>query len=134
MIKPAAIVLAVALSAIPAWSSAAAPQLPPLEAQVHCALVFGKIAREQSQKVPRSERFPVMAGPGREFFVITGARALDEKAVTIQTIEAYYMSRFAALQDSLARSPDPAVALEREYAQCLPQFAQVAPKFTPVPR
>ena len=134
MIKPYAILFAAALSAIPAGSSAAAPQLPPLEAQVHCALVFGKIAREQSQKVPRSERFPVMAGPGREFFVVTGARALDEKAVTIQTIKAYYMSRFAGLQDSLIKSPDPAAALDREYAQCLPQFAQVAPKFTPVPR
>ena len=134
MIKPAAILLAAALGAVPAGSSAAAPLLPPLEAQVHCALVFGKIAREQSQKVPRSERFPVMAGPGREFFVVTGARALDEKAVTIQTIEAYYMSRFAALQDSLTKSPDPAAALDREYAQCLPQFAQVAPKFTPVAR
>lgn len=134
MIKFSAILFAAALGAIPAWSSAAASQMPQLDAQVHCALVFGKIAREQSQKVPRSERFPVMAGPGREFFVVTGARALDEQAVTIQTIEAYYMSRFAALQDSLTKSPDPAAALDREYAQCLPQFAQVAPKFTPAPR
>ena len=75
-----------------------------------------------------------MVGPGREFFVITGARALDEKAVTLETIEAYYMSRFVILQDSLTKSADPAAALDREYAQCLPQFAQVAPKFTPVPR
>ena len=134
MIKPAAILLAAALSAMPAWSSAAAPKLPALEAQVHCALVFGKVAREQSQKVPRSERFPAMAGPGREFFVVTGARALDEKAVTLETIEAYYMGRFAVLEASLAKAADPAVALDREYAQCLPQFAQVAPKFTPVPR
>ena len=134
MIKPAAILLAAALGAVPAWSGAAAPLLPPLEAQVHCALVFGKIAREQSQKVPRSDRFPAMAGPGREFFVVTGARALDEQAVTLQTIEAYYMSRFTALQDSLTKSANPAAALDREYAECLPQFAQVAPKFTPVSR
>ena len=134
MIKPVAILLAAALCAVPAWSNAAAPKLPALEDQVHCALVFGKIAREQSQKVPRSDRFPVMVGSGREFFVITGARALDEKAVTLETIEAYYMSRFAILQDSLTKSADPAAALDREYAQCLPQFAQVAPKFTPVPR
>ena len=115
MIKPA-ILIAAALCAVPAWSSAAAPQLPELEAQVHCALVFGKVAREQSQKVPRSDRFPVMAGPGREFFVITGARALDEKAVTLATIEAYYVSRFAVLEDSLTKSADPAAALDREYA------------------
>ena len=134
MIKPVAILLAAALCAVPALSSAAAPQLPELEAQVHCALVFGQIAREQSQKLPRADRFPVMAGPGREFFVITGARALDEKAVTLETIEAYYMSRFALLQGSLAKSADPAAALDREFAQCLPQFGQVAPKFTPVPR
>ena len=134
MIKPAAILFAAALGAVPTWSSAAAPQLPELEAQVHCALVFGKIVRDQSQKVPGSERFPVMAGPGREFFVVTGARALDEQAVTLQTIEAYYMGRFTALQDSLSKSANPAAALDREYAQCLPQFAQVAPKFTPVPR
>ena len=134
MIKPAAILLAAALYAAPALSSAAAPSLPNLDAQVHCALVFGQVAREQSQKLPRADRFPVMAGPGREFFVVTGARALDEKAVTLETIEAYYMSRFAVLQDSLTKSADPAAALDREFAQCLPQFGQVAPKFTPVPR
>jgi hypothetical protein len=108
MIKFVAILLAAALCAVPTWSGAAAPKLPELEAQVHCALVFGKVVREQSQKVPRSERFPAMAGPGREFFVITGARALDEKAVTLETIEAYYMSRFAVLQDSLTKAADPA--------------------------
>ncbi len=134
MFKPAAILLAAALCAVPALPSAAAPALPALEAQVHCALVFGQIAREQSQQLPRADRFPVMAGPGREFFVVTGARALDEKAVTLATIEAYYMSRFAVLQDSLIKSSDPAAALDREFAQCLPQFGQVAPKFTPVPR
>ena len=84
MIKPAAILLAAALCAAPAL--AAAPKLPELDAQVHCALVFGQVAREQSQKLPRADRFPVMAGPGREFFVVTGARALDEKAVTLETI------------------------------------------------
>ncbi len=134
MIKPAAILLAAALCAVPAWSNAAAPKLPALESQVHCALVFGQIAREQSQKQPRSDRFPAMASPGREFFVVTGARALDEQAVTITTIEAYYMSRFAVLQDSLTKSADPAAALDREFAQCLPQFDQVAPKFAPVRR
>ena len=101
---------------------------------MHCALVFGLVAREQSQQLPRADRFPAMAGPGREFFVVTGTRALDEKAVTLATIEAYYMSRFALLQGSLTKSADPAAALDREFAQCLPQFGQVAPKFTPVPR
>ena len=132
MIKPAAILLAAALCAAPAL--AAAPKSPELDAQVHCALVFGLVAREQSQKLPGSDRFPVMAGPGREFFVVTGARALDDKAVTLGTIEAYYMSRFAVLQDSLTKSADPAAALDREFAQCLPQFGEVAPKFTPAPR
>ena len=134
MIKSVAILLAAALCAVPALAQAAAPKLPELESQVHCALVFGQVAREQSQKLPRADRFPVMAGPGREFFVVTGARALDEQAVTLETIEAYYMSRFALLQDSLTKSANPAAALDREFAQCLPQFAQVAPKFTPVPR
>lgn len=134
MIKPAALLLAAALCAVPASASAAAPKLPELESQVHCALVLGQIAREQSQKQPRAERFPPMANPGREFFVVTGARALDEQAVTLATIEAYYMSRFAVLQDSLTKAADPAAALDREYVQCLPQFAQVAPKFAPAAR
>ena len=134
MIKPAAILLAAALCAVPVLSNAAAPKLPELESQVHCALVFGQVAREQSQKQPRANRFPAMADPGREFFVITGARALDEQAVTLETIETYYMSRFAVLQDSLTKLADPAAALDREFAQCLPQFEQVAPKFAPARR
>lgn len=134
MIKLAAILSAAALSALPLSVSAAAPQLPALESQVHCALVFGQVAREQSQKVARADRFPAMIAPGRAFFVATGLRTLDEKAATLETIEAYYMTRFAVLQDSLTKAPDPAAALDREFAQCLPQFQAVAPKVAPTPR
>ena len=134
MIKPVAILLAAALGASPLLASAAVPKLPELDSQVHCALVFGQVTREQSQKLPGSDRFPVMAGPAREFFVRTGARTLDDRAATLETIEAYYLTRLAMLQDSLAKAPDPAAALDREFAQCLPQFAAVAPEMAPKTR
>ena len=130
MTETAAFLIAVALGAIPLTASAAS-KLPALEDQVHCALVFGEITREQSQKQPGADRFPAMAKPGREFFVRTGARTLDEKAVTLQTIEGYYKTRLEALQDSLSKSADPAATLDREFAACLPEFAAVAPDFTP---
>ena len=133
MIKPVAILLAALLGAVPFLANAA-PKLPDLDAQVHCALVFGQVTRNQSQKLPGADRFPAMAGPAREFFVRTGARTLDEKAATIETIEAYYLTRLTALQDSLAKAPDPAAALDREFAQCLPQFQSVAPEMMPAAR
>jgi hypothetical protein len=131
MTKTAAFLIAAALCAVPLGASAASPKLPELESQVHCALVFGQVTREQSQKLPGSDRFPAMAGPAREFFVVTGARTLDEKAATLDTIEAYYLTRLAVLQDGLAKAPDPAAELDREFAQCLPQFQAVAPEVAP---
>ena len=133
MIKPMAILLAAALGALPILATAA-PKLPDLDAQAHCALVFGQVTREQSQKLPGADRFPAMAKPAREFFVRTGARTLDEKAATIETIESYYLTRLTALQDSLAKAPDPAAALDREFAACLPQFQAVAPEMAPASR
>ena len=133
MIKPASILIAAVLGAFPILANAA-PKLPDLDAQVHCVLVFGQVTRDQSQKLPGADRFPAMAKPAREFFVRTGARTLDEKAATIDTIEAYYLTRLTALQDSLAKAPDPAAALDREFAQCLPQFQAVAPEMTPSAR
>jgi len=133
MIKPLTILLATALGTVP-FLAQAAPKLPDLDAQVHCALVFGQVTRNQSQKLPGADRFPVMAGAAREFFVRTGARTLDEKAATIETIESYFVTRLTALQDSLTKAPDPAAALDHEFAQCLPQFQSVAPEVTPAAR
>ena len=131
MIKTATVLFAAALGTLSFGANAAAPKLPALDAQVHCALVFGQVTREQSQKRIGADRFPAMAGPAREFFVRTGARTLDEKAATIETIEGYFLTRLTALQDSLAKAPDPAAALDREFAQCLPQFQSVAPEVAP---
>ena len=134
MIKPAAILFAAMLSTVAFGANAASPKLPDLDAQVHCALVFGQVTRNQSQKLPGADRFPAMAGPAREFFVRTGARTLDEKAATLETIESYYLTRLTTLQASLAMAPNPAAALDREFAACLPQFQSVAPALTPAPR
>jgi len=133
MTKIAALLFAAALGAIP-LAAAAAPKLPALEDQVHCALVFGEVTRQQSQKLPGADRFPAMTKPGREFFVRTGARTIDDKAVTLETIEGYFRTRLSVLQDGLTKSADPAAALDREYGVCLPQFAAVAPEFTPAAR
>jgi len=135
MTKFAPLLFAAALGSAAAVSAApAAPKLPTLEDQVHCALVFGEVTRQQSNGTPRADRFPAMTKAGREFFVRTGARTLDDKAVTLETIEGYFRTRLGVLQDSIAKSADPAAALDREYAICLPQFGTVAPDFTPPPR
>jgi hypothetical protein len=133
MIKPPAYLIAAMLGAMPLAASAA-PKLAPLEDQAHCALVFAEVTRQQSNAEPRADRFPAMAKSAREFFVRTGARTLDEKAATLETIEGFYVTRLRALKDSLTKSADPAAALDREYAACLPQFAAVAPEFTPPAR
>ena len=133
MIKPAAIAFAVVLGTVPCLADAS-PKLPGLDDQVHCALVFGQVTRSQSQKQPGADRFPAMAAPAREFFVRTGARTLDEKAATIETIEGYFLTRLTALQNSIATAPDPDAALDREFKACLPQFQSVAPEFAPAAR
>jgi hypothetical protein len=131
MSKLISALIAAVLAALPIFA-AAQPAKPALDAQVHCAVVFGLVAREQNNRRPGASRFPAMDEPGKAFFVATGMRVLDEGKVTIDQIEPYFIARVAEVDDTIAASPDPAKALDAEYAKCVPLFAQVVPEAPPL--
>ena len=49
----------------------------------------------------------------------------------LEQMEPYFIARVREVQSAIAQSPNPAKALEAEYAKCLPLFALVAPDATP---
>lgn len=107
---------------------------PDLDQQVHCAVVFGIVAGQQQGGRPGADRFPAMNEPGKAFFVATGTRLIEERKMPLEQMEPYFIARVREVQSAIAQSPNPAKALEAEYAKCLPLFALVAPEATPKAR
>lgn len=74
----------VALSAFPLSAQAPEPQ-PELtseqEASLRCGVAFGLIARDQAAGDAHAATYPAMEPRGREFFVRTMARLMDEKSL-----------------------------------------------------
>lgn len=72
--------LAILPVSLAAEAPAAAPR--PLTADEHaalrCAAAFAIVAGQQAQGLPGAMEYPPLAVRGREFFVATGARLIDE--------------------------------------------------------
>lgn len=119
------------LAAFPLLASAQ-PVQPDLDAQVHCSVVFGLIAREQNNGRSGARRFPAMDEPGKAFFVKTGMRLLDERKMPIEDLEAFYVARVGEVDAALGSGSTRAKALDAEYAGCVPLFAQVVPDAPPL--
>jgi hypothetical protein len=120
--------IAFLFTAFPALAEAVEPDL---DRQVHCAVVFGIVAGEQKGEKPGADRFPAMNEPGKAFFVATGMRLLEERKLPIEQVEPFFIARIREVRSAIAQAPDPAKALEAEYAKCLPLFALVAPDAAP---
>jgi hypothetical protein len=120
--------IAFLFTAFPALAEAVEPDL---DRQVHCAVVFGIVAGEQKAGRPGADRFPAMNEPGKAFFVATGTRLIEERKLPLEQMEPFFIARVREVQSAIAQSPNPAKALEAEYAKCLPLFALVAPEAMP---
>ena len=126
MTKLFALSAALLLSSTPslaATTPTAATPPPQVEQQVRCSIVFALVAQQQARKTPGADRFAPMAEPGKAFFVATGLRVIEQQVVTQAALQDYYITRVAKVQADLAAAPQPAAALDREMAQCLPLLA-----------
>lgn len=128
MTKLFALSAALLLSSTPslaatAPAAATPPPQPQVEQQVRCSIVFALVAQQQARKTPGADRFAPMAEPGRAFFVATGLRVIEQQVITQAALQEFYITRVAKVQADLAAAPQPAAALDREMAQCLPLLA-----------
>ena len=126
MRKSFTVLLATVLAALPGLALAQSAK-PELDAQVHCAVIFGLIARDQNNSRPGADRFPKMDEPGKAFFVATGMRMLEEQKIVIDQLEPFFTARISEVDSSLGKGADRAKGLDAEYAKCVPLIAQVVP-------
>lgn len=110
-----------------AQTGPAAGPLPDLDAQVRCAALFAMIAAEQNNKVPGSDRFPPMAKSGRDFFISTGLRLVEERKMSTDEMQPYFMAQINVIRADHAKTDNPAKAVDTEMAVCLKMAESVPP-------
>lgn len=106
-------------------SALAQTPAPDLDAQTRCAALFAMVAADQNRKVPGTDRFPPLASKGRDFFVATGLRLMDERKMPQQQLELHFRALIAKMQDDFAAVPDRKARVDSEMAVCLPMLDQV---------
>ncbi len=108
--------LAGLLAAVPA---AAQETLADLDTSVRCAALFGFVAGGQERGLAVATEFPPLAQRGREFFVQTGARLIDERGLTREQIEQRFRAATTQMFAEQRAAPDSIVVLRSQMAPCL---------------
>lgn len=101
--------------------------LPDLDAQVRCSALFALVAAQQNSKAPGSDRFPSLQVLGRNFFISTGLRLIEERKMPPEQMQPFYMAQIEVIRADHAKAADPARALDAEMAGCLKMAESVPP-------
>lgn len=117
------LVPALLLCALPA--SAQSPAAPlnltlAQETSLRCSAAFGLIAYDQKRGAPGADAFPPLGTRGREFFVRTTARLMDETGASRETVQALLKVRVDELQKGAIEAANPAEFVGRTVRACLP--------------
>lgn len=110
-----------------AQTAASVAALPDLDAQVRCSALFAIVAADQKVKKPGADRFPNMEGIGRDFFISTGLRLIEERKLPPESLKDFYMARIGVIKSDHAKTADPARAMDTDMAACLKMAEQVPP-------
>lgn len=87
---------------------------------LRCSALFGIIAAEQQRGVASSlADYPPLARRGREFFVQTGARLMDEQKLTRAQAQQRFMAEVEKLQAEVMAAPDPGAKARAIAGPCL---------------
>jgi hypothetical protein len=114
-----AIVPAVLMAALPA-PLAAQQGVVDLATALRCSAAFGIIASEQQRGVTASLKdYPPLGQRGREFFVQTGARLMDEQKLTREQVQMRFKAEVDKLQAEAISAPDPAAMVRAVMVPCL---------------
>ncbi len=120
MVKPIrqlAVVAAAALS-ITLPARAAEPTVD-IDTALRCSAVFGIVAADQKHGVASALKYPSLDKRGREFFVQTGARLMDEQKLTRPAVQAKFQAEVARLKGEASAAKDPDGAVRAVMTPCL---------------
>lgn len=109
-----------ALSSLIAAPVAAQDGVVDLATAVRCSAAFRIVAAEQQRGVASAKAdYPPLGERGREFFVQTAARLMDEQKLDRPQLEARFRAEIVKLQNEAITSPDPAATVRRIMIPCL---------------
>lgn len=98
------------------------------ETSLRCSAAFGLVAYDQKRGAPGAANYPPMGTRGREFFVRTTARLMDETGASREQVQALLKQRIDELQNGAIAAKDPAEFVGRTVNACLPLLdAEVPP-------
>lgn len=112
--------LTLALVAAPALAQSAPKLTLAQETALRCSATFAKVASDQARKVPDAERYPALGTRGREYFVRTAARLMDDTGMTREQVTALLKARFDEVQTRAARTADPVGTVDGAARACIP--------------
>ncbi len=113
---------ALASAALAAQTPAPAP-LPRLtlahQTALRCSTAFAVVAADQAKGLPYAAAYPPLGQRGREFFVRTTAKLIDDTGATRAQVTELARRSLADFQAGLARAPSRAAALDAVMRPCL---------------
>jgi hypothetical protein len=113
-------VLAASVLAVPLTAQAPAPSVSLEQAMLlRCSAAFAIVADEQNRGIASARAYPPMATRGREYFVRSGARLMDELQLTREQLQARLQSEAEALRHGAAEVGDSAAYLDTVMQPCL---------------
>jgi hypothetical protein len=123
-------ILAAALVAAPLSAQPAAP-LPRLtlahQTALRCSTVFALVAADQARGLPYAAAYPRLGVRGREFFVRTTAKLMDDTGATRAQVTELARRSLSDLQAELGRAPNRTAALGAIMRPCLSILDGVLP-------
>lgn len=136
MMKRMILAATLTLSTLPPLAHADQAALPRLnlaqEAALRCSAAFGLVAHDQQRAAPDIDAHPQLGTRGREFFVRTTARLMDETGASREVIAALLKQRVEDLQRLPGNGQDAKAALGGVVCACLPLLdAEVPAARTP---
>ena len=115
-------ILAVAVLAMPASAQQPAPSLEQ-KTLLRCSAAFAIIANEQQRGIASALAYPPLAERGKEYFVRSSARLVDELQVSREQVEAMLRSEVEALQAGSVAAQNPAQYVDQVMQPCLLSLA-----------
>ncbi len=111
------------LPAVLLAAPAAAQQPPPLTLEhrllLRCSAAFAIVAGDQQRGVASALAYPPLGERGREYFVRSSVRLMDDLALTRAQVEASLRAEVEALRRTLQEGGDPAANLDSVMQPCL---------------
>jgi hypothetical protein len=91
-----------------------------LDTALRCSAAFRFVATQQeSEAFSTKTDYPPMSQRGREFFVQTAARLMDEQKLDRDQLKGRFLNEIRKVTDEVVVSPDPRAALRMVMTPCL---------------